>query len=220
MHDRMQNDWFGLPKAPPAASAVPVVLTFSIPGLFAAGGEQDDEPSYSWQETFTALLEALLGCAERGGRAHGVAFGALRLALGRAIGSFLFDDCEVPSLVSFVADAGSVYVELGGPSAEPRITSLLPPVYALYGDPLLETFFLAGEGAARPSDALLEGYGGSPIVFRRQKTKRTWYDVFLCLSVLVACTEETDDDEQREKVRWSQQRLKECVEILKDAPCY
>ena len=214
IHDRVQNDWFGLPKAQPTPPAVP---SFSIPGLFAQNGEE--EPSYSWQETFTTLLEELMHCAES--MVPDVPFEDLRRYLGRAIGSFLFDDCEVPSLVSFLGDEGSVFLELSGDSAEPKITSLLPPTYALYGDPLLETFFLTGhDGSAAPSQALLEGYGGNPIVFRRQQTKRVWYDVFLCLSVLVACGKEPDSAEQQTRVQWSQKRLKECVDVLKDAPCY
>ncbi|KIP03650.1 hypothetical protein PHLGIDRAFT_229543 [Phlebiopsis gigantea 11061_1 CR5-6] len=217
MHERVQNEWFGPPTA---QRAPPVGAPFALPSVFGGGGAEE-EPSYSWQETFTALLEELLACAEHAGLAPGVSFADVRLCLGRAIGSFLFDDCEVPSLVSFVGDPGGVLIELSAESAEPRITSLLLPVYALYGDPLLETFFVAGnDGSAAPSQALLEGYGGSPILFARHKTKRVWYDAFLCLSVLVSCGQVSDNEEQQSKIQWSQKRLLECAELLKDAPCY
>ncbi|EKM53000.1 uncharacterized protein PHACADRAFT_259168 [Phanerochaete carnosa HHB-10118-sp] len=230
MHDRIQNDWFGLPKPTPPASAAPPLLP-SIPGLSSLGfgqqGADDDEPSYSWQETFTSLLESMLSAAEARGLVSSASCGALRQPLGRAIGSFLFDDCEVPSLLTFLADAGSVFVHVPAEGAEPTITSLLPPTFALYGDPLLETFFLASgpeDGALpgpAPSQALLEGYGGSPIVFRRQKTKRVWYDVFLALVVLLAARGAAVGGPEVERLLdWARRRLEECVDILKDAPCY
>lgn len=228
MHDGVQNDWFGLPKPQPSAPAVPSFLP-SIPGLASLGfgqqgGDDGEEPSYSWQETFTGLLEPMLHAAEARGLAPGVAYPALRHALGRAIGSFLFDDCAVPSLLTFLADAGSVCVHVPAAGAEPRVTALLPPVCALYGDPLLETFFLAagpGDAALAPSVALLEGYGGDPIVFRRQRTKRVWYDVFLALAVLLAPRDAAVSDPEAEgRVDWARRRLGECVDILKDAPCY
>ena len=229
LHDRVQSDWFGLPKLPSSAPAVPSFLP-GIPGFSSLGfgqqGAVEEEPSYSWQETFTSLLESMLHSAEALDLAPGVSYHGLRKSLGRAIGSFLFDDCEVPSLISFLGDEGSVFVDIPAEGGEPRITSLLPPTYALYGDPLLETFFLASgpDDAAlsgAPSQALLEGYGGNPIVFRRQRTKRTWYDVFLALAVLLAARDAAvDDPEKQKRVDWAQQRVRECVDILKDAPCY
>ena len=230
MHDKVQNDWFGLPKTTSTQVSLP---TFGIPGIHnpACGqGGDEEEPSYSWQETFTSLLESLMQSAETLEVTPAISYADLRRHLGRAIGSFLFDDCEVPSLVSFLGDDGSVFVDIpepGGVSVEvdvePIITSLLPPLYALYGDPLLESFFLSssdGSNTNTPSQALLEGYGGTPIVFRRQKTKRVWYDVLLCLAILLVVRGETIDEERKTKGQWALRRLTECAEILKDAPCY
>lgn len=230
MHDKVQNDWFGLPKVQVPESAI---ASFSIPGLASLvfGQTQEEEPSYSWQETFTSSLESLMQSAEALGLAPDVSYTDLRQYLGRAIGSFLFDDCDVPSLISFLGDDGSVIVDMpqsqpeaaAAADTEPRITSLLPPTYALYGDPLLETFFLQSggdDGTSAPSQALLEGYGGNPIVFRRQKTKRIWYDAFLCLAILLAARSEIGDGDREAKVWWARQRIRECVNILKDAPTY
>ncbi|GJF00185.1 hypothetical protein PsYK624_164640 [Phanerochaete sordida] len=233
MRDRVQNDWFGQPKAPSAARSLPPSLP-GLPGFFTTSA---DEPSYSWQETFTALLEAHLAAAETRGTLPPAGAAKLRAALARAIGSFLFDDCAAPSLLSFTGDAGSVYVALPPPVSspdavprEPRITALLPPACALWGDPLLETFFLRGGpedgtgGRAGPSQALIEGYGGDPVVFARQRTKRVWYDVFLALAVLLAPRDDTadgpDGSECAAHEAWARRRLAECVEVLKDAPCY
>lgn len=169
---------------------------------------------YSWQECFTLLLETVLIDAEKS--ALTLPFEELRRALSRAIGYYLFDDVEVPVLVwsssldwdgdAFVGDVGSG--ELSG---------LCGWGGAVWGDPLME-------GALRkPSQALIEGYGGSPIVFARQKTKRLWYTVLAALQDLVNLTNR-DKGNILMRSAWNETSLKELIEKtaqeLKDAPCY
>ncbi|KAI0828516.1 hypothetical protein BC628DRAFT_1417522 [Trametes gibbosa] len=192
LHERVQNDWFGLPT-------------------------QEKDELYSWQEAFTPMLENLLESAHTAGII--LPYEDLRKLLSRAIAFFLFDDCEVPSLVSFTGDEHTTFVDFdpetgapGGEDAEVAITSFMPVSHALWGDPLLETMLL------NPSDAFVEGYGGPLIVFGRQKTKRLWYNVFLSLMVLLQAREIGMDE--HEKVKWAEQTLQKSVEALKDAPCY
>ncbi|OJT06000.1 hypothetical protein TRAPUB_3187 [Trametes pubescens] len=192
LHERVQNDWFGLPT-------------------------QDKDELYSWQEAFTPLLEGLLEDAQAAGIA--LPYEDLRRALSRAIGFFLFDDCEVPSLVSFTGSADAVLVDFdletgapGGEDAEVAVTSFVPVSHALWGDPLLETLLLD------PSEAFVEGYGGPLIVFARQKTKRLWYTVFLSLMVLLQAMK--GGVGENEKVKWATETLEKAVEALKNAPCY
>ncbi|KAH9838073.1 uncharacterized protein C8Q71DRAFT_706099 [Rhodofomes roseus] len=194
-HD-VQNDWFGTPA-------------------------QEHDGLYSWQEAFTFLLETLIEDANALGVA--LAHEKLRKPLGRAIGSFLFDDCEVPSLVSFAGDEDAIVVDVSQDSEASRgadevpVTSFLTVSHALWGDPLLETLFMD------PSKALEEGYGGSLIVFRRQKTKRLWYTVFLALMVLVQAKREEQTGVRRTdsgKVAWARKRIDECIEELQTAPTY
>jgi len=194
LHEQVQNEWFGLP-------------TQAADGL------------YSWQEAFTLLLEELLD--EACGRGVPLPYDDVRRYLSRAIGSFLFDDCDVPSLISFTGDADSTIVDfdIEKPTEgdEVEITSFLSVSHALWGDPLMETMFL------EPREALLEGYGGSPIVFPRQKTTRLWYTLFLALMVLVQHKREEEaraDKDGDEKVRWATETLQKCAEELEDAPCY
>ncbi|KAI8973109.1 hypothetical protein BD414DRAFT_540009 [Trametes punicea] len=87
LHERVQNDWFGLPS-------------------------QEQDALYSWQEAFTLLLESLLEDA----RAAGVElpYEDVRQYLSRAIGFFLFDDCEVPSLISFTGDEDATFAFVEG----------------------------------------------------------------------------------------------------------
>lgn len=193
LHERVQNDWFGLPT-------------------------QEKDELYSWQEAFTPMLETLLEDAHTAGIA--LPYADLRQLLSRAIAFFLFDDCEVPSLVSFTGDEHTTFIDFdletgvpGGEDAEVAVTSFVSVSHALWGDPLLETMLL------NPSNAFVEGYGGSLIVFGRQKTKRLWYNVFLSLVVLLQAKGAGIGGEH-EKVKWAEQTLQKSVEALKDAPCY
>jgi hypothetical protein len=171
------------------------------------------EGLYSWQEAFTLLLEESLSAAESAGLTSADDVTALRSYLARAIGAFLFDDVEVPSLVSLTTGAESVFV--ADVDGEPRLALLLPSfAHLLYGDPLLERAFSPSEA---PSKALLEGYGAPPpIVFTRQRTKRMWYDLYLGIVVLLGVRRV--DKEQ--SVDWAVQLLEHSRALIKDAPCY
>jgi hypothetical protein len=145
-----------------------------------------------------------------------IPFEEIRRYLSRAIGFFLFDDVEVPSLIGFTLSNEDVLISLPSASTadEPHIVSLPIPTHALWADPMLETLFMP----PGPSQALLEAYtnGGGPlIVFPRQRTKRIWYTLFLAGVVLVEGVRE-----DMEKVKWATELIRECMEKLKDAPCY
>ena len=173
----------------------------------------ESEGLYSWQEAFTLLVEESLGAAQSAGIASADEVGALRNYLARAIGAFLFDDVEVPSLVALTTGNESVFVtDVDGDS---ELALLLPSsAHLLYGDPLLERAFSASEA---PSRALLEGYGAPPpIVFARQRTKRMWYDLYLGLVVLLGAKRVGGDQD----VDWAVQLVEQSRVLLKDAPCY
>jgi len=194
----IQNDWFG----PPLSSR-----------------KQPMDPSYSWQESFTLLLESVLTeleCRPANELGMDIPFEQIRRCLSRAIGFFLFDDVAAPSLVCFTLSDEDVLIALPPASQadEPRITSFPLPTYALWADPMLEMLFMP----PGPSQALLEAYmdGSGPlIVFPRQRTKRVWYTLFLACVVL---TEGAGKEER--KVAWATNVIQECVDTLKDAPCY
>lgn len=188
LHSGVMNEWYGLPLL----------------------GEPP-EPSYSWQETFTSTLEVLLTEAES--KSCELPFEDIRRYLSRAIAFFLFDDVEVPSLVWFTGSDDDIYISLNG--ADVSIAAILPNVaHAIWGDPLLESFFMSGM-----SEALLEGYkdggGETLVVFSRQKTKRIWYTLFLALVVL---TERNGSAGPREQ--WAKETIMHCADGLKDAPCH
>jgi len=176
---QIDNDWFGTPGSP--------------------------SDVVSWQEAFTALLDELLQRVEEDVVwGQGEAMEDLRKSLSRAIGFYLFDDVEVPSLVWLTGGEDSVLVAEG---QESDVSLLFGFSLALWGDPLLETMFMS------PSKAFLEGYEGTLIVFQRQRTKRTWYTLFFALMVMI-------ESEDEVKVNQGRTLVEKCVNILKTAPCY
>ena len=177
----------------------------------------ESEGLYSWQETFERLIDEAFAAAESAGDIFASAedVAALRRCLARAIGAFLFDDVEVPSLVALTIGAESVFVADTDDGGEPRLALLLPSfAHLLYGDPLLERAFSPSEA---PSRALLEGYGSPPpIVFARQRTKRMWYDLYLGLVVLLGTRRVGSD----QNVDWATQLVEHNRVLIRDAPCY
>ncbi|KAK7434671.1 hypothetical protein VKT23_020079 [Stygiomarasmius scandens] len=202
LHSKVQNDFYGR------------AVTEGVP----------KDPSYSWQETFTTLLESVFVHFEGRPNAEITSIiSSLRPSLARAIAFYLFDDVEVPSLVWFTGSEDDIFIFKPLPSSNPKdpptIAAFLPNLtHAIWGDPLLETFFLSSSTSSSNS-AMMQGYvegGGLPLLaFARQKTKRLWYTVFLAFLTLIERAREEDD-----KTLWALQMLKECVDKLKDAPCY
>ncbi|KXN82954.1 hypothetical protein AN958_02037 [Leucoagaricus sp. SymC.cos] len=203
LHSNVQNDWFGVPQL-----------------------KEPADPSYVWQETFTNLFEGLISHFENGDIKidFEIPYQEIRLYHSRAIGFSLFDDVEVPSLVWLTGSEDDVFISKPTDRDDPwsfEICAILPvAAYALWGDPLLESFFVP----PNPTKAMAEGYigagGGALTIFPRQVTKRIWYDLFLALLVLCEIRDLGDSDELKEKRAWCEKTILDSVDALKDAPNY
>ena len=231
------NDWFGIPTDNPTPEP-PSIPSFTT--LFAANqtgedgeGDGEDMTPYSWQDTFVLRLEELLeqvcGDAEArksapSGHMVNIDVDELRLSLCHAIGSFLFDDVEMPRLIWVTGNEEDVIVSLtpgegrkqGGEATEADIAYILPTFgRALWGDPLMEAWFLP----PGPTTAIKEGYfdgdeDGTLIGFPRHKTKRTWYTVYLALMVLAEEMSQGEEEKTtrasgRETIQWARSILPE-----------
>ncbi|KAL5483498.1 hypothetical protein ACEPAI_8730 [Sanghuangporus weigelae] len=240
LHERVQSDWFGLPGED-------------------AENKKEWGECYSWQEGFTILLEGLLEEAEGLLKASSksedddededeIPTKDIHRLLSRAIGSFLFDDAEVPSLICRPSPSVSGWLSrvfVSDTSTEqPEIAGLVGWESCIWGDPLLEGCFASsingdskqerdgenGEGRKLewPSKAFLEGYGSTPIVLPRHRTKRLWYDLYAALRALaVFLVEDSDGDAQNDSggkkrgvVKERVEGIKEIVRKLENAPCY
>ena len=214
LHQNVQNDWFGIPaETAPVAPSVPGLLSGSSV-LASALSAAPSDTAYSWQETFTGLLEDLLQHLPPA-HAAAIPLADIRACLSRAIGFYLFDDADVPALVTLTASPDFIYVEEDASGdADLDVPIVIPPALALshsvYGDPLLEGIFLP----PGPGEAFMEGYKEALIVFPRQRTKRMWYTLFFALLALTAKRRDKQDEE------WALKMIVETVEALKKAPSY
>ncbi|KAG1733897.1 uncharacterized protein EDB91DRAFT_627085 [Suillus paluster] len=203
----IQNDWFGVP-----------------------GTQPDEDVCYSWQDTFMLLLDGLLCELESTGEIQGTLVEDIRKYLSRAIGSFLFEDAEVPTLVWSTGSADDIYVQVSqpcGPNEEATVDiAYVMPTFdrVVWGDPMLEAFFMPPGPSKALEEGYLEGEGGTLIIFPRQRTKRMWYTLFLALVVLAEVGRDKEkgeaDNGMHQKLCWARDVLPRCVESLKDAPCY
>ena len=214
LHQNVQNDWFGIPaETAPVAPSVPGLLSGSSV-LTSALSAAPSDTAYSWQETFTGLLEDLLQHLPPA-HAAAIPLADIRACLSRAIGFYLFDDADVPALVTLTASPDFIYVEEDASGdGDIDVSIVIPPALALshsvYGDPLLEGIFLP----PGPGEAFMEGYKEALIVFPRQRTKRMWYTLFFALLALTAKRRDKQDEE------WALKMIEETVEALKKAPSY
>jgi len=168
----IDNDWFGVP------------------------GEPSDV--ISWEEAFTLLLEALLDKTEADELWDTVKIDHVRGALSRAIGFFLFDDVEVPSLVWLTGDESSAMeVEENG---ESKLT-LLGFSHAVWGDPRMERVFMDEVRDVQ------EGYNENLFLVPRQRIKGVWYSLFFALLIIA----ESEDVRRVERARL---KVEECVDEL------
>jgi len=168
----IDNDWFGVP------------------------GEPSDV--ISWEEAFTLLFEALLDKSEADELWKTVKIEHIRGALSQAIGFFLFDDVEVPSLVWLTGDElSAMEVEENG---ESKLTFLCFS-HAVWGDPRMEHVFMDEVKDIR------EGYDEDLFLLPRERIKGVWYSLFYAL-LMVA---ESEDTQRVERARVN---VKECVNRL------
>ncbi|KAK2459990.1 hypothetical protein APHAL10511_007996 [Amanita phalloides] len=252
LHTNVVNEWFGVPE--PLTQST-VLNGMKLPSFLTMGSvPPGGDAAYSWQETFVAMFETVLGRVEtllKGDSAEpivaqdGTAAHPRRVLpsqdihryLSRAIGFFLFDDVDVPSLVTHTGSADDIFITLATPSQlrykdpealppttpplpDPQISCILPNLaHALWGDPLIEAMFTP----PGPSTTVLEGYngagGGTLIVFARQKTKRLWYSLFSALLILAEQGVRPLDGAES-TVDWAWETVEKCAEALKHAPCY
>ncbi|KAF8632677.1 hypothetical protein AX17_004809 [Amanita inopinata Kibby_2008] len=270
LHVNVQNDWFGIPQSPQPTAPASLISSLSSLSLKSSLGPPGGDAAYSWQETFVSIFETVLYCVEEriktqaqsdhlnngttkgidGVIQHKLPTQDIHRHLSRAISFFLFDDVEVPSLVTLTTSIDDVFISLPAATSPLEAQSEEPPsaedihidtdtdiryivpnlTHALWGDPLLESIFTP----PGPSMAVREGYvgaGGGPlIVFARQKTKRLWYTLFSALLVLAESgvvpkhegggPGDRDKDGEQDKVVLAWDTVEKCVEALKDAPYY
>lgn len=149
----------------------------------------------TWRGAFLAMFNDLLA----DGRVRHVALplgcDALRARV-EAVAPVL-DEVQTPHLVHWDLWDGNIFVD----AAEGRITGIIDFERALWGDPLMEFQYRMLEA----TPAFLRGYGCSLLDSPSAVARRTLYNLYLYLIMVVECSYrayETDDQEQ-----WARQQL-------------
>jgi aminoglycoside phosphotransferase (APT) family kinase protein len=109
----------------------------------------------------------------------------------------VLDEVQTPQLVHWDLWDGNIFVD--GPSG--RITGIIDFERALWGDPLMEFQYRTLE----TTPAFRLGYGRSLLESPTAPARRTLYNLYLYLIMIIECSYrayETDDQEQ-----WARQQL-------------
>jgi aminoglycoside phosphotransferase (APT) family kinase protein len=163
---------------------------------------QADRRFSTWRATFLAMFEDLLQDGADKDVAVPWGYAALRRRVEEVAPAL--DVVQTPHLVHWDLWDGNIFVD-------PRtglITGIIDFERALWGDPLMEFQYRT----LAPSPAHEEGYGLSLLASPTAVARRTLYNLYLYLIMIVECSYrhyETDDQE-----RWARQQLAADLERL------
>jgi aminoglycoside phosphotransferase (APT) family kinase protein len=132
----------------------------------------------TWRETFAAMLEQVLQDGRDAAVTLPIDYDELAAQLQPVYGAL--DAVTQPVLVHWDLWDGNIFVD----PATKTITGLIDFERALWGDPLMEVNF----GAFGVNPALVEGYGVDLLVSPNAQIRRTLYNIYLWLIMLIECT--------------------------------
>lgn len=138
----------------------------------------------TWRAAFTAMLEALLGYAERFGARLPVPADHVRAVTEAAAPAL--DEVTVPTLVHFDLWDGNIL--LTGTGADTRIGAVVDGERMFWGDPLAELCALNLFGPPDADPHLLAGYraaGGTAVFDDAARARMALYRCYLYLIMLV-----------------------------------
>lgn len=162
------------------------------------------QPEYhcpTWHEAFSIMLEAVIQDGMEAGVELPLPYDKLRARLKPHLGTL--DEVSHPALVHWDLWEGNIFVD---PETK-HITGILDCERALWGDPLMEVNF----GAFGVKPALIEGYGLDLLASPSAGTRRTLYNIYLWLIMIIECTYRQFETKDQEN--WVRPKL---VEELKN----
>lgn len=159
---------------------------------------QPETQSTDWQTTFDLMLQGvLLDGNEAGVELHLPAEAILSLTRRHSI---VLQEVSVPALVHWDLWDGNIFID----PQEKQITGIIDFERALWADPLMECNF----GAFGINHDFLRGYGCTYPFTGSQQTRRTLYNVYLFLIMVIECTFRhypTHDQENWARIRLNEE---------------
>jgi Ser/Thr protein kinase RdoA (MazF antagonist) len=162
-------------------------------GYFA----QPTPAGVSWRECFAGMLQGVLQDGEVAGVGLPMTYAEMYGLLEAHFG--VLETVTIPQLVHWDLWDGNVFVD----PATYAITGLIDFERALWGDPLMEAIFRVPE----PRGAYARGYGGELLGAPGATLRRSLYNVYLYLIMIIECTYRRYETDAQE--RWSRARLDE-----------
>ncbi|MBN1580218.1 MAG: aminoglycoside phosphotransferase family protein [Anaerolineae bacterium] len=156
---------------------------------------QPDDLFSSWREAFGAMLSGVLADGIEMGVDLSVPYDELQ---DRLVSFYhVLDEIVVPQLVHWDLWDGNIFVD---PTTK-RINGVVDFERALWGDPLMECLF----GFRDPHSAYAEGYGGQMLVTNEQICRRTLYNIYLYLIMVIECAYRQYETQDQEN--WARSQL-------------
>lgn len=139
------------------------------------------QPEYcypTWRQAFDTMLRHVLADGREAGVELPLPYDDTYARLTKHYVSL--DEIVTPALVHWDLWDGNIFIDPG----TKRITGILDCERALWGDPLMEVNF----GAFGVNPALLDGYGLDLLGTPTARTRRSLYNVYLWLIMIIECT--------------------------------
>lgn len=167
----------------------------SISGPFFGYPTMADRRYTTWRQAFLAMFEDLLQDGQEKHVVLPLEYATMRRQVENVASAL--DDVRTPQLVHWDLWDGNIFVE----PKSGLITGIIDFERALWGDPLMEFQYRTLES----TPAFESGYGASLLDSPTALARRTLYNLYLYLIMVIECSYrhyETDDQE-----RWARQQL-------------
>lgn len=168
-------------------------ITGSFFGYFA----QPEFHFPTWRAAFSSMLDQVLQDGRDAGVELPLGYDALSVRLLPFYA--VLDEVTQPALVHWDLWDGNIFLD----PATTTITGILDCERALWGDPLMEVNF----GAFGLNPAVMEGYGADLLATPAAQTRRSLYNVYLWLIMIVESTYRQFESKDQEN--WAREKLME-----------
>lgn len=173
-----------------------------IEGKFFGYYSHPERASNNWREAFTLMLRGVLEDGKNEGVILPVEFNSFQSEISKHLSCL--GEVQTPRLVHWDLWDGNIFID----PVSKQITGLIDFERACWGDPLMEANF----GAFGINPSFLNGYGIEMLSTPMQKERRSLYNIYLYLIMIIECYFRKYDTNQQEN--WARQKLITELEIL------
>ncbi len=161
-----------------------------------------ESPELSWHDTFEKMIRGVLQDGQEMDVSLPYSYDEV---LSRTASHFhALDEVVTPQLVHWDLWDGNIFID----TATRQITGVIDFERALWADPLMEANF----GAFGMNPDFLAGYGGEMLGTKNRQKRRSIYNIYLYLIMIIECYFRNYENDQQEK--WARQKLMDEIELL------